>query len=49
MDRNVLANEVKAKALEVGYDLCGIIKADTFQEYAAYLDERINHRLRQEL
>lgn len=35
--------EIKNKAYELGYDLCGIIKADPINEFITYLDERIKH------
>ena len=43
MDKSNLETEIKSKAYKLGYDLCGIIKADPFYEYVAHLDERIEH------
>lgn len=43
MDKKLLAEEVKATAHELGYDLCGIMRADTIQEYITYLDDRIKN------
>lgn len=43
IDKNTFSNKVKAKAYELGYDLCGIIKAEPMYEYVAYLDDRIKH------
>ncbi|HWQ47866.1 MAG TPA: 4Fe-4S double cluster binding domain-containing protein [Methanosarcina sp.] len=36
-----LSISVKNKALELGYDLCGITSVDLMEEYASQLDERI--------
>ncbi|WP_461255101.1 hypothetical protein [Treponema sp. R80B11-R83G3] len=33
--------EIKNKALELGYVACGIIPSSVFEEYSQYLDERI--------
>lgn len=33
--------KVKKKAYELGYDLCGIIEANSFKEYSDYLNRRI--------
>lgn len=37
---NISAN-IRNKALDLGYDLCGFAKADSMEEYALHLDERI--------
>lgn len=39
--QNNLSAQIKEKALELGYDLCGIIQADTFQEFIDGLDKRV--------
>jgi epoxyqueuosine reductase len=39
-DINISAN-IRNKALDLGYDLCGFAKADSMEEYALHLDERI--------
>lgn len=39
--RRDLSIQVKKKAYELGYDLCGIIEAKSFIEYIDYLDLRI--------
>lgn len=36
-----ISTKVKKKAYELGYDLCGIIKANTFKEYIDYLNIRV--------
>ncbi|BBB89696.1 MAG TPA: 4Fe-4S double cluster binding domain-containing protein [Methylomusa anaerophila] len=41
MDSKHLETRIKNKAYELGYDLCGIIKADPIAEYVTALDERI--------
>lgn len=41
MTMDNLAVKIKNKALELGYESCGIIKTDAVGEYAAKLDERI--------
>jgi epoxyqueuosine reductase len=33
--------EIKCKALELGYSACGIIPSSAFDEYSRYLDERV--------
>ncbi len=38
---NVNLSSVKKKALEIGYDFCGITSVDLMEEYASQLDERI--------
>lgn len=43
MNKKVLSSEAKAKAYELGYDLCGIISAEPFKEYITYLDKRVEH------
>ena len=35
-----LEEKIKAKAVDLGYDACGIIKVDSFEEYFAQLDIR---------
>lgn len=37
-----LSISIKNKANELGYDLCGIIKADSFYEYTKYLNKRVD-------
>ncbi|GBU27801.1 hypothetical protein R84B8_01342 [Treponema sp. R8-4-B8] len=37
--------EIKNKALELGYITCGIIPSSLFEEYSQYLDERIKTKL----
>src|SRR5689334_13442743 len=41
MDKKELSAYIKAKGIDVGYDLCGIISAEPFREYASFLNERI--------
>lgn len=41
MDRESLSREIKAKAAELGFDLCGIIKAEALTEFADALRARI--------
>ncbi len=41
MGKKGIAKDIKAKAYELGYDLCGIIPADSLKEYAALLDKRV--------
>jgi epoxyqueuosine reductase len=38
---SVQAIEIKNKAQELGYDLCGIIRVDAVEEYSVRLEERI--------
>lgn len=38
-----LASCIKEKALEIGYDLCGITSVDQIEEYTSHLDERIRN------
>jgi epoxyqueuosine reductase len=33
--------KIKKKAHELGYDLCGIIEANSFTEYSKYLNKRV--------
>ena len=37
-----LSNEIRNKALELGYEDCGIIKIDEMKDYAIKLSERID-------
>lgn len=37
-----VSSKVKEKAYELGYDLCGIIEANSFKEYRDYLDKRVD-------
>jgi epoxyqueuosine reductase len=37
----ILSANIKNKALELGYDSCGITTVDLMGEYASHLDERI--------
>jgi epoxyqueuosine reductase len=37
-----LSEEIKEKAYELGYDLCGIIEAKSFTKFNDYLKERID-------
>lgn len=41
MSKTSLSSNIKNKALDLGYDLCGIAKVDSVEEYASRLDERI--------
>ncbi len=41
METLSIANDIKRKAHELGYDLCGTIPADSLKEYAVYLEKRI--------
>lgn len=41
MDIGKITNNIKEKSHELGYDLCGIIPADSLKEYALYIDKRI--------
>lgn len=43
MNNLSLSGLIKEKAYEMGYDLCGIISTDRFDEYITYLDERITN------
>lgn len=40
MQENI-STRVKEKAYELGYDLCGIIEANSFKEYSDYLNKRV--------
>jgi len=35
------STKIKKKAFELGYDLCGIIEANSFKEYSKYLNMRV--------
>jgi epoxyqueuosine reductase len=41
MSKISLSSNIKDKALDLGYDLCGITKVDLIEDYALHLDERI--------
>ena len=41
MSNIILSANIKNKALELGYDSCGITTVDLMEEYASHLDERI--------
>jgi epoxyqueuosine reductase len=41
MSKTSLSSNIKNKALDLGYDLCGITRVDSIEEYASRLDERI--------
>ncbi|HET8686608.1 MAG TPA: hypothetical protein VFM18_08085, partial [Methanosarcina sp.] len=38
-----LSSRIKEKALEIGYDSCGITPVDLVEEYSPRLDERIRN------
>jgi epoxyqueuosine reductase len=43
LNNTSLSASIKGKALDIGYDLCGITKVDLIEEYASHLDERIKN------
>jgi epoxyqueuosine reductase len=43
MSNTSLSSSIKNKALDLGYDLCGIAQVDSMEEYASQLDERIKN------
>lgn len=41
MKKSDTTTDIKEKAYALGYDLCGIIPADSLSEYTAFLDKRV--------
>ena len=41
MEKAEITANIKKKAFELGYDLCGVIDAGSVKEYVAYLDKRV--------